>query len=98
MNATMEIIRAKYPDKLVLSPEELGSLLHMTPPYIRKAVRAGSFPIPWRRIGNRIMFPVSAVVAALDGDTPPKKRGPGAPTTAERIAKREQQQRAGTEG
>lgn len=90
MNATMEIIRTKYPDRLVLSPEELGSLLHMTPPYIRKAVRAGQFPIPWRRIGNRIMFPVSAVVAALDGASPlPAPRRRGRPTKAEQIAKRD---------
>lgn len=93
MTATMEIIRSKYPGRLALSPKELGSLLHKTPHYICKAVRAGVFPIPWMRIGNKIMFPVSAVVAALDsGAPPPTPRRRGRPTKAEQM------RRAGNEG
>jgi hypothetical protein len=86
MTTTMDIIRSKYPDRITLSVEELAPLIHMTPPYIRKEVRAGRFLIPWRRIGSRIMFPVSAVVNILDdGSSPPPKRGPGRPRKIEQI-------------
>lgn len=93
LSTTMEIIRTKYPDRITLSVEELAPLIHMSTHYIRKAVRTESFPIPWRRIGNRIMFPVSAVVAALDGSAPPP-----APRRRGRPTKTEQMQRAGNEG
>lgn len=85
-NTTMDIIRSKYPDRITLSVEELAPLIHMSTHYIRKAVRADRFPIPWKRIGNRIMFPVSAVVSTLDdGTLPPPKRGPGRPRKIEKI-------------
>lgn len=88
---TLEIIRTKFPDRITLSVEELAPLIHMSKTYIRKAVRAGKFPIPWRRIGSRIMFPVSAVVATLDdGSSPPTPRRPGRPTKAEVIARERQ--------
>lgn len=91
-STTMEIIRTKYPDRITLSVEELAPLIHMSTHYIRKAVRTKSFPIPWRRIGKRIMFPISAVVAALDGEAPPTPRRRGRPTKAEQMP------RAGNEG
>jgi len=85
-NTTMDIIRSKYPDRITLSVEELAPLIHMSTHYIRKAVRAGLFPIPWKRIGNRIMFPVSTVVATLDdGNSPPTPRRRGRPTKAEQV-------------
>jgi len=95
MTTTMDIIRSKYPDRITLSVEELAPLIHMTPPYIRKEVRAGRFLIPWRRIGSRIMFPVSAVVNTLDdGTSPPKPPKRGRPSNAEVIA-RERRQASG---
>jgi hypothetical protein len=91
MTTTMDIIRSKYPDRITLSVEELAPLIHMSTHYIRKAVRADQFPIPWKRIGNRIMFPVSTVVSTLDdGSSPPKPPKRGAPTKKERIARAEQ--------
>jgi hypothetical protein len=94
MTTTMDIIRTMYPDRITLSVEELALLIHMTPPYIRKEVRAGRFLIPWRRIGSRIMFPVSAVVSTLDdGTSPPKPRRRGRPTNAEVIARERQASR-----
>ncbi|MHB1185067.1 MAG: hypothetical protein ACYC4A_10265 [Desulfobulbia bacterium] len=86
MSTTMDIIRTMYPDRITLSVEELAPLIHMSTCYIRKEVRAGRFLIPWRRIGSRIMFPVSAVVNTLDdGTLPPPKRGPGRPRKIEQI-------------
>lgn len=91
MTTTMDIIRTMYPDRITLSVEELALLIHMTPPYIRKEVRAGRFLIPWRKIGTRILFPVSAVVTTLDGgDSPPTPRRRGRPTKAESIARERQ--------
>jgi len=88
MTTTMDIIRSKYPDRITLSVEELAPLIHMSTHYIRKAVRADRFPIPWKRIGNRIMFPVSTVVSTLDdGSSPPKPPKRGRPSTAEVIAR-----------
>ncbi|MDG4475604.1 hypothetical protein [Thiovibrio frasassiensis] len=87
MTTTMDIIRTMYPDRITLSVEELAPLIHLSTCYIRKEVRAGRFLIPWRRIGSRIMFPVSAVVTTLDGsDSPPIPRRRGRPTKAESIA------------
>lgn len=86
MSATLDIIRTMYPDRITLSVEELAPLLPLSPQYIRKEVRAGRFLIPWRRIGSRIMFPVSAVVTILDGgDSPPTPRKRGRPTKAEQM-------------
>lgn len=94
MSTTMDIIRTMYPDRITLSVEELAPLIHMSTCYIRKEVRAGRFLIPWRRIGSRIMFPVSAVVSTLDdGTSPPKPRRRGRPTTAEVIARERQASR-----
>lgn len=90
---TLDIIQAQYPNRIVLSVEELGSLIHMTSPYIRKEVRAGRFFIPWRRIGSRIMFPVSAVVSTLEGGAPPTPHRRGRPTKAESIAREHQASR-----
>lgn len=85
---TLEIIRTKFPDRITLSVEELAPLIHMSKTYIRKAVRAGKFPIPWKRIGSRIMFPVSAVVSTLDdGTSPPKPPKRGRPKKAEQLAR-----------
>lgn len=95
MTTTMDIIRTKYPDRITLSVEELAPLIHMSTHYIRKAVRADRFPIPWKRIGNRIMFPVSTVVSTLDaGSSPPKSPKRGRPNKAEVIA-RERRQASG---
>lgn len=95
MTTTMDIIHSKYPDRITLSVEELAPLIHMSTHYIRKAVRADRFPIPWKRIGNRIMFPVSTVVATLDdGTSPPKPPKRGRPNKAEVIA-RERRQASG---
>ncbi len=92
MTTTMDIIRTMYPDRITLSVDELAPLIHMSPSYIRKAVRAGRFPIPWRRIGNRIMFPVSTVVTTLDEcGLPPAPGRRGRPSKAEQIARRCQQ-------
>lgn len=86
MTTTMDIIRTMYPDRITLSVEELAPLIHLSTCYIRKEVRAGRFLIPWRRIGSRIMFPVSAVVTTLDGgDPPPTPRRRGRPTKAEQM-------------
>lgn len=86
MTTTMDIIRTMYPERIFLSVEELAPLIPLSPPYIRKEVRAGRFLIPWRRIGSRIMFPISAVVSTLDGgDPPPTPRRRGRPTKAEQI-------------
>lgn len=86
MTTTMDIIRTMYPDRITLSVEELALLLPLSPQYIRKEVRAGRFLIPWRRIGSRIMFPVSAVVTTLDGGDPPQTpRRRGRPTKAEQM-------------
>ena len=94
MTTTMDIIRNKYPDRITLSVEELAPLIHMSTHYIRKAVRADRFPIPWKRIGNRIMFPVSTVVSTLDdGSSPPKPPKRGRPSTAEVIARERQASR-----
>jgi len=91
MTTTMDIIRTMYPDRITLSVEELAPLLPLSPQYIRKEVRAGRFLIPWRRIGSRIMFPVSAVVAILDNSSSPiAPRHPGRPTKAEVIARERQ--------
>lgn len=88
MTTTLDIIRIKYPDRITLSVEELAPLIHMSTTYIRKAVRSGRFPIPWKRIGNRIMFPVSTVAATLDdGSSPPTPRRRGRPTKAEQMRK-----------
>jgi hypothetical protein len=93
---TLEIIRTKFPDRITLSVEELAPLIHMSTHYIRKAVRAGQFPIPWKRIGNRIMFPVSTVVSTLDdGSSPPKPKKRGAPTKKERIERERLAQQQG---
>lgn len=95
MTTTMDIIRSKYPDRITLSVEELAPLIHMSTHYIRKAVRADRFPIPWKRIGNRIMFPVSTVVSTLDdGSSPSKPPKRGRPSNAELIA-RERRQASG---
>jgi len=94
MTTTMDIIRTMYPDRITLSVEELAPLIHMSTTYIRKAVRAGLFPIPWKRIGNRIMFPVSAVVATLDdGSSPPQPRRRGRPPKVEQLARERQSSR-----
>ncbi len=94
MTTTMDIIRSKYPDRITLSVEELAPLIHMSTHYIRKAVRADRFPIPWKRIGNRIMFPVSTVVSTLDdGSSPPKPPKRGRPSNAEVIARERQASR-----
>ncbi|MBU1404324.1 MAG: helix-turn-helix domain-containing protein [Proteobacteria bacterium] len=91
MTTTMDIIRTMYPDRITLSVEELAPLIHMSKTYIRKEVRAGRFLIPWRRIGSRILFPVSAVVTTLDGsDSPPTPRRRGRPTKAESIERERQ--------
>lgn len=96
MTTTMDIIRTMYPDRITLSVEELAPLIHMSKTYIRKEVRAGRFLIPWRRIGSRIMFPVSAVVATLDdGSSPPTPRRRGRPTKAESVARERQSQQKG---
>lgn len=80
MSTTLDIIRAQYPNRITLSVEELSRLINESAGRIRKAVCAGRFFIPCRRNGNRIVFPVSAVVAVLDGGAlPPPKRGPGRP-------------------
>lgn len=86
MSTTLDIIRAQYPNRITLSVEELAQLINVSTGRIRKAVCAGRFFIPCRRNGNRIMFPVSAVVAVLEGGTsPPPKRGPGRPRKIEQI-------------
>ena len=91
---TLDIIRTRYPDRITLSVDELAPLIHMSTHYIRKAVRAGIFPIPWKRIGNRIMFPVSTAVSTLDdGSSPPKPPKRGRPSTAEVIARERQASR-----
>jgi len=88
MSTTLDIIHSKYPNRITLSVEELAPLIHMSTHYIRKAVRAGRFPIPWKRIGNRIMFPVSTVVSTLDDrSSPPKPPKRGRPSNAEVIAR-----------
>lgn len=86
MSTTLDIIRAQYPNRITLSVEELAQLINVSTGRIRKAVCAGRFFIPCRRNGNRIMFPVAAVVAVLDGGTiPPPKRGPGRPPNAVKM-------------
>jgi hypothetical protein len=95
MSTTLDIIRTMYPDRIFLSVEELAPLIPLSPCYIRKEVRADRFLIPWRRIGSRIMFPVSAVVSTLDdGTSPPKPPKRGRPNKAEVIA-RERRQASG---
>lgn len=94
MSTTLDIIRTMYPDRIFLSVEELAPLIPLSPCYIRKEVRADRFLIPWRRIGSRIMFPVSAVVSTLDdGTSPPTPRRRGRPKKAELIARERQASR-----
>jgi hypothetical protein len=91
---TLSIIQSQYPNRITLSVEELAPLIHMSTQYIRKAVRADRFPIPWKRIGNRIMFPVSTVVSTLDdGSSSPKPPKRGRPSNAEVIARERQASR-----
>lgn len=86
MSTTLDIIRAQYPNRITLSVEELAQLINVSTGRIRKAVCAGRFFIPARRNGNRIMFPVAAVVAVLDGGAlPPPKCGPGRPRKVKQL-------------
>lgn len=94
MASTMEIIQAEYPGRITLTADELAPLIQLSVHYIRREVRAGTFPIPWKRIGSRILFPVAAVATSLDeGITPPPPppRKPGRPKKTDTIKRNQAQ-------
>ncbi|WP_083774431.1 helix-turn-helix domain-containing protein [Desulfurivibrio alkaliphilus] len=84
--STSKIIYSQYPGRITLTPDELAGLLAVSAHRIRLAVARGRWPIPHRRIGRRIMFPVAAVVEYLDhGGSAPPRRGPGRPRKADQV-------------
>ena len=93
MAKTLDIILAEFPGRITLSVDELAPMIHMSAQYIRREVRSGKFPIPWTRIGVRIMFPIAAVVTAIDNGCQPQPipRRRGRPTKAESIKNKQAQ-------
>lgn len=82
---TLCILKESHPDQIALTTDELALLMRTTARSIRIAVAEERWPIQHRRVGRRILFPISAVAAYLDGDEvegentlapqPPRKRG-----------------------
>lgn len=65
---TLRILRESHPDQIALTTDELALLMRTTARSIRIAVAEERWPIQHRRVGRRILFPISAVAAYLDGD------------------------------
>lgn len=60
-------------EKLALSIKEAAKLLGIHPNTLRRRIADGS--IPARRLGNRVLIPVSALEAWLEADTNNKTPG-----------------------
>ena len=52
-------------DKIVLSPQEVGPLLHMHPQTINLMAKAGELPFRFIRSGNRTKIPRLALMEFL---------------------------------
>jgi len=63
-------------DKLVLSVKEAAEILGVHENTLRKRIADGS--IPSRKLGNRVLIPVSALRAWLEADDADKNPGLGA--------------------
>lgn len=80
---TLCILKESHPDQIALTTDELALLMRTTARSIRIAVAEERWPIQHRRVGRRILFPISAVAAYLDGGgentfvpkPPTRKRG-----------------------
>ena len=68
-------------DQKLITIEELGRMVYMTPRGVRKAVAAGRLQIRHLRVGKRILFPLSAIEDFLGqaGEVIEPVRGPGRP-------------------
>ena len=86
---TLDLIQVFSGGQPVLTPAELAKALGTTGHHIRQAVGRENWPIPYRRLGGRIIFSAVAVAAYLDGEAPqaPLSRRRGRPTKAEQIAR-----------
>lgn len=82
---SQQMLERLYPARLALTPDQLAPLLSTTAHRIRLAIQEGWWPIPHRRVGRRILFPVPLIAGYLDGNAdevhaqPPLKAGPGRP-------------------
>lgn len=84
MSLTADIIRARFPGRAELGPDEVAAVLHgrtdrSAVQRIREELERGLLVPGLRKRGGRWRVPVGPLVAALDGlaDTPPSK--PAAP-------------------
>ncbi len=73
------------PQKLALSITETAAALSIGEQTIRNQLSAGKFPIPPRRIGDRVLFSVRDIEAFLAG-TLPQPAKPGRPRSTARGA------------
>lgn len=64
---SQKLLEQLFPSRLALSPDELAPLLSTTGHRIRLAIQEGWWPIPHRRVGRRILFPLPLIAGYLDG-------------------------------
>jgi len=53
----MTLTEIRQSDKLLLTPQEVGSLLNMHPQTINLQAKKGTLPFPYIRSGNRTKIP-----------------------------------------
>lgn len=85
MSVTLEILLARYSNKMLLSVEDMSNILGISQITIRNQLCEERFPIPTFKQGSRRVAHVHDVADYIDSlKSPPKRRGPK--TKAERIA------------
>jgi len=102
---SQKMLERLFPARLALSPDQLAPLLSTTGHHIRQAVMEGWWPIPHRRVGRRILFPLPLIAGYLDGaietpDQPPRQETTinPLPTQAQTTRKRGRPQKTAQAG
>lgn len=90
MSVTLEILLARYGNKLLMTVEDMSNILGVSQITIRNQLCEERFPIPTFKQGSRRVAHVHDVADYIDSlKAPQKRRGPK--TKAERIAAAAQQ-------
>jgi len=83
---TLEILMKSYPGRILLTLDETAHACGLAPGTLRTRLSRKTFPVAYRKVGDKTLFQIEAVARFVDGLPNVGKRGRGRPRKLETMA------------
>lgn len=83
---TLDILMKLYPGRVLLTVDETANACGLAPGTIRTRLSRKSFPVAYRKAGDKTLFHIEAVARYIDALPAVGKRGRGRPRKVEAVA------------